>query len=138
MNGDLHKSGPWSKLREIGSLVLVFALLMNAILPSAAVASQDAPTLHQMASGPMDHAGMDHSAMDHSSMAPAAQSTIPDHSDHENPVHCMSSVCCFQEASLPVASVASDAFLTNGQPCDYHSGLPSFPRETKDRPPQQI
>ncbi|WP_295508798.1 hypothetical protein [uncultured Sulfitobacter sp.] len=133
MNGDLHKSGPWSKLRGIGSLVLVLALLMNAILPSAAVASQDAPTLHQMASGPMDH-----SAMDHSSMAPAAQSTIPDHSDHENPVHCMSSVCCFQEASLPVASVASDAFLTNGQPCDYHSGLPSFPRETKDRPPQQI
>jgi len=133
MNGDLHKSGPWSKLRGIGSLVLVLALLMNAILPSTAVASQDAPTLHQMASGPMDH-----SAMDHSSMAPAAQSTIPDHSDHENPVHCMSSVCCFQEASLPVASVASDAFLTNGQPCDYHSGLPSFPRETKDRPPQQI
>ena len=42
MNGDLHKSGPWSKLRGIGSLVLVLALLMNAILPSAAVASQDA------------------------------------------------------------------------------------------------
>lgn len=138
MNGDLHKSGPWSKLRGIGSLVLVLAMLMNAILPNVASASQDEPTLHQMASATMDHAGMDHSAMGHSAMAPAAQTNIPDHSDHENPVHCMSSVCCFQEASVPVASVASDAFLTNGQPSDYQNGLPSFPRETKDRPPQQI
>lgn len=132
MNSALPKCGLWASLREMRVFVLVLALLLNAILPSVA-AAQMTTISHPMTSDQMDHA-----AMGHHEMSTSSQASPLDHEDHRSALHCMSSVCCYQEASTPFALVASEAFLTNKQLTDRGIHLPSVSRATKDRPPQQI
>lgn len=132
MIGVLQRCGLGAELCGARALFLVSLLLMNAILPSTVGAAQNTTAPHQMASDQMDHA-----AMGHAVSAPS-QSALMDHDEHGGSLHCMSSVCCYQEASAPFALVASDAFLTNRQITDRGSHLPSFYRSVKDRPPQQI
>lgn len=132
MNGVLHKWGLFAGWRGARVLLLVSMLLLNALLPSLAAAAQNTTAPHQMTSDQMDHATMGHAA------SVPSQGSLPDHEDHGASLHCMSSVCCYQEASVPFALVACDAYLTNRQITDRGSHLPSVLRSTKDRPPQQI
>lgn len=142
MNGDLHKWRYWAGSKGARVLLLVSVLLLNAILPIIASAANNTTTPHEMASDLVDHAHMDHAQMDHANMGHAAsapsQSSQSAHTDHDASLHCMASACCYQEASVPFALVASDAYLANGLVMDRRNPLPSFMRSTKDRPPRQI
>ncbi|SEP87392.1 hypothetical protein SAMN04488092_102483 [Thalassovita taeanensis] len=132
MSGVLHKCGLGAGWHGARVLLFVSVLLMNAILPSLVAAAQNTTAPHQMTSEQMDHATMGHA------VSVPSQGSLPDHEDHGTSLHCMSSVCCYHEASVLFALVASDAYLTNRQAMDRGSHLPSFLRSTKDRPPQQI
>jgi uncharacterized protein involved in copper resistance len=137
MNGGLHKWRYWAGSQGARALLLVSVLLLNAILPSIGSAAHNTTTPHEMASDLVDHAHMDHAGMGHAASAPSQGSQL-DHENHDASLHCMSSACCYQEASVPFALVASDAYLANGLVMDRRNHLPSFMRSTKDRPPQQI
>ena len=137
MNCVLHKWGLFAGWRGASVMILVSVLLLNAILPSLAAAAQNATVPHQMMADQMDHAAMGHATIGHAASVPS-QGSLPDHEDHGASLHCMSSVCCYQEASVPFALVACDAYLTNRQITDSGGHLPSVLRSTKDRPPQQI
>jgi len=133
----LHKWRLWGGSRGGKALFLVAVLLINAILPSLASAEQNKILSHEMTSDLMDHANMDHAQMGHATSA-TSQDPLSAHENHEMSLHCMSSICCFQDASAPFALVASDAYLTNRQVVDPGSDLPSILHSTKDRPPRQI
>jgi hypothetical protein len=135
----LHNGRFWARLRKGGAFVLVIALLFNAVAPSIVAASQSSLTPQKTASGHIKHCDhMKHKTMEHDVMPTASSALANGHPDHSSSLECMSSVCYYQEASAPVALVASDAFLANDQLTERGSDLPSVLHATKDRPPQHI
>lgn len=137
MDGGLHKWRYWARWQGARALLLVCALLLNAVLPGMTSAAHGTTAPHGMATDLVDHAQMDHASMGHAASA-SSQVPLSDHADHGASLHCMSSACYYQEASVAFALVASDAYLANGMVMDRRNPLASFLRSTKDRPPQQI
>ncbi len=128
---NLYLSG--SILRSLGLPLLILILLFQLMVSAASASTSYGNGHHSNVADMMSDCPVQAAKLDRYKVSMAQ------HGDQKEAVsHCMPSMCCFYESSIPIQLSSAGLLLPGALWIERHVHSASRPSSTQDRPPKRV